>query len=362
MKNKGIIKEKRKLFICNSVYQVLVAVWIKYYKFKNCDVDIIITNHMNGYDNIAGNLEKTSVFNNVFTVKSSGIRKTHPLYNLKFLRIISKLFSFLKIKGYAKSNLYDELFIANYDPFSINLFKALNRNSNKKVKLNFFEDGISTYSNFYEKFYFATSPHDKNKYVYPRADCFYLFNRNAMLWTPDCKIEQIEPISCEYEFVSIVNKIFDYNNMIDLYDKKYIFFEEGYYADSGYMEDVELVEKIAQIVGKENIMVKIHPRNPENRFEKLGYKTNKNTSIPWEVILMNNDFSDKVLITIASSTIINSMALFNKKIVSYSLINCLKEISVVLKGDLADCILNSYKKYSDSIHICKDINDITEEK
>ena len=43
-------------------------------------------------------------------------------------------------------------------------------------------------------------------------------------------------------------------------------------ADDGYnVNDVEIVEKIASIVGKEKLFVKTHPRNPENRFEKLGY-------------------------------------------------------------------------------------------
>ncbi len=364
MKSKGIIKEKRKLFICNSVYHVLVAVWIKYYKFKNCDVDIIITNHMNGYYAISNNLKKTHLFLNVFPVKSLGIDKKHPLFKNKIIKIFSKINPFIKILKNIINIDYDEFFIANPDPFSDLLFIALNnKHKYDRIKLNFYEDGASSYSKLFERFFSCQYPHEnKMKNIYKNTNCFYVFNKDAMMWDPGCKIEQIEPISCENEFISIVNKIFSYDNMTDLYDKKYIFLEESYYADSGYMEDVELVEKIAQLVGKENIMVKIHPRNPENRFEKLGYKTNKNTSIPWEVILINNDFSDKVLITIASSSIINSMALFNKKIESYSLIECLKKIPGVLKGDLTDCILNFYKTYSDSIHICKDINDIAEEK
>lgn len=55
------------------------------------------------------------------------------------------------------------------------------------------------------------------------------------------------------------------------------------------VNDVELIEALADKVGKQNMMVKIHPRNPVNRFEKLGYKTNHNTAIPWEVIVMNTD-------------------------------------------------------------------------
>lgn len=367
----------KKLFLCNSVFQVLIAVWMKYNMFSNCNADIIISNHMNGYLDIAKNVKKTGLFKNVFTVETLDYTRnrffnSNNYYN-KVKRRFLKLFPNLEIKNFIDIEYnYDEMFIANSDQFSRLLYSAQYKKT--QLKLNYFEDGTATYSKLHHTFYQWQSPPEnkfKNfilckifnaKFLYGNASCFYVFNKDAMMWDPGCKIEQIEPISCENEFISIVNKIFSYDNMTDLYDKKYIFLEESYYADSGYMEDVELVEKIAQLVGKENIMVKIHPRNPENRFEKLGYKTNKNTSIPWEVILINNDFSDKVLITIASSSIINSMALFNKKIESYSLIECLKKIPGVLKGDLTDCILNFYKTYSDSIHICKDINDIAEEK
>lgn len=74
-------------------------------------------------------------------------------------------------------------------------------------------------------------------------------------------------------------------------------------------------------------MVKIHPRNPVNRFEKLGYKTNHNTAIPWEVIVMNtDDISDKVLITVASSCILNPIIVFGKEVHAFSLYDCIDHI------------------------------------
>ena len=327
---------------------------------------------MNGYEAIAEKLRGTGVFKNVYTVESLSCSRYKTVYKSKTARRVYKLLPDLELKNYIKIKyVYDELFMANVDGFSVLLFAALYKKN--KVKLNIFEDGVATYSKLFEAYYHSQHPPInkikyflfckifKIKYIYPNANCFYVFNGDAMLWDPGCKIENLQPISRENDFVSIVNKIFDYDNMTDLYDKKYIYFEESFYADSGYMEDVELVEKIAKLVGKENVMVKIHPRNPENRFERLGYKTNKNTSIPWEVILMNNDFSDTVLITIASSTILNSMALFSRKIESYSLIDCLQETPKILKGDFANCILNFYREYPESIHICAEINDIVKE-
>lgn len=367
-----MINLKKSIFLCNTVYQVLVAVWIKYSELENKDTDIIISNHMNGYISIAENIKKTNLFQNVYTVDSLSYSRFEVEYSNKAERLFSKMFPAFELQKYIiLQNDYDELFIANMDSFSQLLFSALSKKSN--IKLNIFEDGLSTYSCLFKDFYEKKCPPVnryknilfckicRNKYIYPNADAFYVFKSDAMQWTPGCEINELKPISCDTSFKNLINIIFNYDNMTDIYDKKYIYFEESFYADSGYMEDVELVEKIAERVGKDNIMIKIHPRNPENRFEKLGYKTNKDTSIPWEVILLNNDFSDNVLITIASTSIINPRLIFNKKMKSFSLINCLKEKPEILEGELSKCVMSFYEFYSDSINVCKSIEDIVTE-
>lgn len=45
--------------------------------------------------------------------------------------------------------------------------------------------------------------------------------------------------------------------------------EEAFLDDKVPSNDLELFLETAKIVGKENIVVKLHPRNKENRFEKI---------------------------------------------------------------------------------------------
>lgn len=146
----------------------------------------------------------------------------------------------------------------------------------------------------------------------------YAFSPEIMTYYPPFVVEKLPPIDyADKELVMLYNKIFNFNMNVDSYRQKVIFFEESYYADGYKVDDVEIVNQIASIVGKENTFVKIHPRNPENRFEKLGYYTNKNTSIPWEVIAMNLDLSDKILITIASVSVIMPCVMLGKNIREY---------------------------------------------
>lgn len=360
------------LFLCNTVYQVLISAWMRYSIFKEDDADIIISNHMNGYETIADNLKKTGLFDQVYTVESLNYARFLVKYKSGIQRILYKLLPTQEIKKYIKlSKRYDCFFFANCDKFSGLLSNVLKR-KNSSLKLYLFEDGISTYSGLIKEFYESTKPDEsrfkrfamkyifRTNYIYNNVSSLYAFNPCLMEWDPDFPILRIPAIDCKDEiFKKYINTVFDYDNLEDSYSEKYIFFEESFYAETGYSADLELVNKLAETVGKENILIKIHPRNPENRFEKLGYKTNTNTFIPWEVIAMNKDVSDKKLITISSTSIINPIMVLGIDVKGYSLVNCLKTLPEIINGNLGRCVVRMYNCFTNNIIICNDIEEIT---
>lgn len=99
----------------------------------------------------------------------------------------------------------------------------------------------------------------------------------------------------------------------ELPKEKFIFFEESFAADFRTTNDLELFLEIANLVGKENIIVKRHPRNPINRFEQLGFKVMEQQNIPWEIMLLNNNISDKVLISVGSSATLTPFFLYGMR-------------------------------------------------
>lgn len=172
------------------------------------------------------------------------------------------------------------------------------------------------------------------------------------MWQPDAPVLQIPPIDRDdLSFKQAINTIFTYENMEDVYDKKYIFMEESFFAEGQETNDVEIVENIAKLVGKDNIMVKIHPRNPVNRFKKLGYKTNVNTAIPWEVILLNQDMRNKVLLSVSSTSIINPIRVFGVNMQAYSLYKAVTPVPAFLKGALWEAVSASFDKYYPTIRV-----------
>ena len=93
-------------------------------------------------------------------------------------------------------------------------------------------------------------------------------------------------------------------------DRPVLFFEESYPCDGVEIGDVALMDRVAELVGKENIFVKIHPRNRENRFEQAGYATNRDTAMPWELIVLNSSFERTLFMTVGSSAATNPYTIF----------------------------------------------------
>ena len=185
-----------------------------------------------------------------------------------------------------------------------------------------FEDGFSTYSEYVGAFF--NNSNFKKRFLrkfFFKTSALYVFNPEIMGWKPHFDLYRIHP---DYQGACLetINRIFDYYSLKDTYEASLIFFEESYAADGRKVDDVELVESIAEYVGKENIFVKIHPRNPTNRFSERGYTTNSNISIPWEVILINKPFDRTVFVTMASNAAMNPYFLFQKKTPSFLLFNC----------------------------------------
>ena len=84
-----------------------------------------------------------------------------------------------------------------------------------------------------------------------------------------------------------------------------VFFEESYPCDGVDIGDVALLDRVAKLVGKENVLVKTHPRNQVNRFALAGYRTNQDPSVPWELVALNHSFAGTVFLTVGSSAATN---------------------------------------------------------
>lgn len=121
------------------------------------------------------------------------------------------------------------------------------------------------------------------------------------------------------QLLSILNKIFPISTQTDQYNRKYIMLTSVYDFEGGApVGEFELTQKIAEIVGKENLLIKLHPRDFRTVYEDAGFTVDRNSDYPWEVIQLSMDFSDKVLLTANSGGVLSiSMVMKQKPIVFF---------------------------------------------
>lgn len=317
------------LIIANTYFQIITAINLRLNQLKNSTVDLILTDISNNTDELCSNIRKNNIFNNVIfvetknTVYSSRIKKIYNIFNK------NKSFNYNLEK-------YDILMFFNFDMFSLYCFNML-----KNAEVIRFEEGYCSYlynvldpkllkiNRFVDKI-------QNNRNVEDYITGYYFYHPELIVFNCDYKILELNNLDRNNKkLLNNLNDIFQYKPFE--IKEKFIFFEESFFCDNRQIDDLELILKIADYVGKDNFVVKIHPRNKINRFEKYGIKVLPTTNIPWEIIQMNNDFSNKVLMTISSGSVLASRLYFNDNINTYLLYNCTNKMS--------DMVDENYLKY-----------------
>ncbi|MCL2096481.1 MAG: alpha-2,8-polysialyltransferase family protein [Oscillospiraceae bacterium] len=366
---------KEALFICYTKFHVIIAVILKQTKFKNDDVDIIITDNQPDSENLSEGLIRCGLFGEVYHVKLRDFNNYQPksLYDFKcyFTRIMAEI----NIKSFSSiiniNSSYNQLFTFSHDHFVQYVYYILQK-LNPAVKVCLFDDGVAAYT-FYKN---KLSPISCNlnklrtflqlfhrrKYTYNAASEIYLLEPELLCWTPRQEIFKINaPDIDDSNFKLLINQIFDYDSA-DSYDEKAIFFEDNYFARHRPINDIEMVNNIADKIGKENLIVKLHPRSRIDRFRELGYKTNNYVGMPWELIAMNIKDDKKLLITYSSSSVLSYKILFNRNFKTIMLFKCMcmkeKNSLVNRYSAVAAYFEKCKKKFPDNFYIPETISEL----
>lgn len=287
----------RTLFFCNTNYQLLVAMQIAA-SFDDKKCSVIITTEIKNCEELFWRVRETDLFEEVSTmdVKNQG----------KTLGILKKC-----IWGFSpdqlRNSIFDEFVGFNMDIASHMVF-AYFYNKNKNIIINKMEEGLmslntpETSCGVLDLTYKIRKGIGK-KNLKDSIRGFYCFLPQA---------NKTELISIKIPVINQKSKIKEYLNevfcgdTVFAYKEKYIFLSCIYDIEGGgAIGELELAIKIAERVGKNNLLVKVHPRDDKEKYIKAGLKVDQNSLIPFEVIQINNDFSDKILITTLSASILN---------------------------------------------------------
>lgn len=307
------------LFICNTPYQLFNALRLKMTKFIDVEADIIISDHstVNMFEE---NIIKESIFNNVYSIKSLALsRGFFHFENSKKRDALNKPYSFIKDILNINYLKYDNIFFANIEGYIQLIYRYIINEKKKKTIFSLYEDGWSSYTN------------DFSNYAISDFEKLYIENKEGKLlqknidekWVYDIRllchpspfgnfnIPKIDLKDKKYK--ELVNRIFNYSKSC-LINENHLFLEEAFSQDGYKNNDLEIVKNILDYIPKNDFIVKRHPRLKKNRFEKNSIKTNSDQKIPFEVYILNQDFSKKLIYTITSSAVLTPSIVFDKTI------------------------------------------------
>lgn len=229
------------------------------------------------------------------------------------IRQVKKAFSILLHKrfGINIKQRYKSIFIPGAESYTKELAFTL---SKPGFTLNYYEDGLGTYTNALDiekvrkenifKFAYKIAPTDycSNVYVYkPDYMICNTLNKNLIQIRVD-KERQKDWIRV---FRGNINEI----------DEKFIFFGQWYLSREEYQFQKELIEQIMNVIPHDYLCYKLHPSKTDEQLQSVagtGIKIIDNSN-PFEIVNHYYSMRSKVLISVQSTAVSSPKMIFDEE-------------------------------------------------
>lgn len=261
---------------------------------------------------------------------------------------------------------YDLLMYYNLDMMALSFFAYLYE-INQDIECARYEEGILSYNNpvyVCAKFKCGNILRNllRKKTIIQKTKSFYCCYPS--FYSGNLSVVEIPKINVSSEIGNVLKFIFNLKEEDLYYKEKYIYFSSVYDFEGGYpIGEINFVETLRNYVGNDNLLVKVHPRDKRTIYGDKGFHVDRNSKIPWEAIQLNMDCSDKVFITINSSSVLSINMLIEpmpKTIFAYHCCNYKRNKTAVITIRNLETLLhsNEYKKYFKTVKIIQNINEL----
>lgn len=306
-----------KLVIVNSVFNLMVAIQLRLTYLETDEVDLIISDETPSFRQLYYRKVLENVFTNVYFAEV----KEYQVTKRKFFSPKYALSEILK----ESPKSYSDIFFWNPDFIIYNYYKWY-KCIRKKVNFHLYGDAMSSYildapdGNRNEGMYTGNKKNilnflDKWLFGYTRiADInydYYIFMKEMFLKSTLRNLISIPTIDVNNKFVlELYNSIYEYKGYY--INQKYIYLDT---ARDGYITDEDvlgILRVLIDYLGRDNIIVKPHPRVDEKIYLQLGIEI-FDRNVPWEIYCMNNQVSDKIVFCSLTSAAVMPYILFGKE-------------------------------------------------
>lgn len=302
---------KNILIYCNTYYQLLVAIQLQLTIKKEDSVSVILTDESRGSKEIADRLRGAGFFHGVYYLeKKVGPEQVGAAYRARTL--CSGVFGRLP-EGMPRDYVCDELIGYNLDLSTHAVYAALCRR-NPAICCNAMEEGLLSYA----------TPESSSGLLRAIQRCRRLLGwkilrksvRKFYCFNPSVYQGELEPVAipkldCSSAMLrGLLQQVFLGDRVLEPYRQKYIYLPCIYDMEGGKpIGEAALAAMLQKQLGKNDLLVKVHPRDDAGRYSASGAVVDTNSPVPFEVLCILQDFADKVLITTLSGSVLNVSAL-----------------------------------------------------
>ncbi len=279
------MNERRSLYLCRTLPGLMNSVVARLTAQGDGPADLLLEDD-GRFSAFAPELESSGVFGRVLRVSSPDL-----IYDSQRARAgeePSALFSAGLAGGYT------DLWVNSDSPALKSLCRVL-RERGERPALRFVMEGPGAYlQNFEGLLQAADGPEE------PGSPCecsaAYLYHPGLRARGPaDPEPLRLPPLSGLSEGNRrLLDGIFGKARPIR---EKLIFFEAPFWGEGALTNEADLFLTVAEIVGKEDLIVLRHPQSPVDRFTPLGYRAADPAGLPWEIRLKDEDLGQKALVS-----------------------------------------------------------------
>lgn len=311
------------LAICATYYHLFNILQLKRTLLKEREVDLVLTatSSFAGYKDrlvqsgLFRKVEFSSIGNVTFSVEINEIRDPAKR-SRQFMEHLEKG------TGLDFDADYTDLYIPLDDWLNKLIYYCLVQNGMGPA-IHLYDEGTASYTlDFAERLKNEVFPHERFGKHALRENISEL-----LLYAPElCSVKHPFPVNklpgidLQSEDIESIrayfNAIFPYRS---LPLRRFIYFESGSYLDYQPGLDIEILDQIAQITGKEDIAVRLHPRATMNRFSRRGYHVMPEDNMPWEIVTLNEELDKRIFVSNISTAALTAHTVFGINIPTINL-------------------------------------------
>ncbi len=307
-KLKGVdLVTKSVLVVVHTHFQLLTAIQLKMTVYEKDTVDIILCDHVMGFKAVYFELGISTLFSSIHYIDGARYDKILRKLLLLFTRLDPVLKPF--------SRNYDEFVYFNFTALNVALkrrVKAMNSACNAQLMAEGILSNIQydlplNFNSKAKRLMYKMLGESEARIT--EESYMYLYRHDLI----DYERIPIKPLRIPdvdlSRFAGYLTSI--YRDCRVIISERFIFFEQPHNQDGYSCDDETLINITADLIGRDDIMIKLHPRSVNNRFP--GLRTLPASKTPWEAFVLNQNMNDKVFITIDSASAINARLLYKCK-------------------------------------------------